>query len=150
MGRLDLPLNQQGREQVAQAAQALVEVGVDTIYTSPLARARESADIIREIIGEKTPVYITDWLTERGLGILEGLPKTPENRRALECTEGVESVDGFRQRLSGIDALLNSNQQLLLVSHSGVYKELIDFFNVRPIPNRPYLRNADWVQLVRN
>jgi broad specificity phosphatase PhoE len=44
-GRLDLPLNDRGREQAAAAGAWLSEAGVGAILSSPLARAAESASI---------------------------------------------------------------------------------------------------------
>jgi broad specificity phosphatase PhoE len=47
-GRLDVALNEHGRQQAQAAADKLAEVELAALYTSPLARARETADIIAQ------------------------------------------------------------------------------------------------------
>jgi broad specificity phosphatase PhoE len=45
-GRRDIPLDEQGRLEAACAARALREVPLAAIYSSPLSRARETAETI--------------------------------------------------------------------------------------------------------
>lgn len=45
-GTYDVPLNENGRAQAALAARALAACRIDAAYTSPLSRARETADIM--------------------------------------------------------------------------------------------------------
>lgn len=47
-GQADPPLNHRGIEQSRQLAQELREVGLDLLYTSPLKRAAQTAQIIAE------------------------------------------------------------------------------------------------------
>jgi broad specificity phosphatase PhoE len=47
----DPPLTQRGREQAARAASALSRSGLDAVLTSPLRRARETADAIAAACG---------------------------------------------------------------------------------------------------
>ncbi len=65
------PLTQNGEEQAKVAGKKLkVLTKIDAFYTSPILRARQSADIISKSIG-LTP--IVDYrLKERNFGILEG------------------------------------------------------------------------------
>jgi broad specificity phosphatase PhoE len=47
MGRLDVPLNERGREQAREFAAAVTAGGgIAALYASPLARARETAEIV--------------------------------------------------------------------------------------------------------
>jgi broad specificity phosphatase PhoE len=50
-GRIDTPLNDRGREQSRALADELAGEGLLALYTSPLARARETAEIIGERLG---------------------------------------------------------------------------------------------------
>jgi len=50
-GRRDVRLNEQGRREAACAAQALRDVPFERFYTSPLSRARETAEIIASARG---------------------------------------------------------------------------------------------------
>jgi probable phosphoglycerate mutase len=47
-GRSDIPLNQQGRAEARSLAQALRKEPICAIYSSPLVRARETAQIIQQ------------------------------------------------------------------------------------------------------
>jgi broad specificity phosphatase PhoE len=50
-GQIDTPLNDRGREQSHALADALAAEGLRALYASPLARARETAEIIAERLG---------------------------------------------------------------------------------------------------
>jgi len=50
-GRLDTPLNDRGRVQSHELAQALRDEGLRALYSSPLLRAHETASIIAAAIG---------------------------------------------------------------------------------------------------
>jgi broad specificity phosphatase PhoE len=64
------PLTELGREQARQLAQAMAAVPVARIYSSPLLRARQTAEILSAALG--APVEITDALREFDCGIAEG------------------------------------------------------------------------------
>jgi broad specificity phosphatase PhoE len=50
-GHLPVPLDDTGREQAAELAEAATKVEIATLWCSPLARARETADIVAKRIG---------------------------------------------------------------------------------------------------
>ena len=50
-GRIDTPLNDRGREQSRALAATLAGEGLRALYTSPLARARETAEIVGALLG---------------------------------------------------------------------------------------------------
>jgi broad specificity phosphatase PhoE len=50
-GSLDPPLNERGREQARALAKEVAPLGIRTLYTSQLLRARETAAIIGEALG---------------------------------------------------------------------------------------------------
>jgi len=69
-GISDAPLSARGRQEAKLAARALAGQRFDVFYTSPLGRARETADIIGQTIGlEPIPL---DGLREMNFGWLEG------------------------------------------------------------------------------
>lgn len=78
-GRVDTPLNERGREQMAETAQELDNVAIDRLYCSPLNRALESATILSGRHG-MSPV-ILDWLTEVNHGEMEGLNREESDGR---------------------------------------------------------------------
>jgi broad specificity phosphatase PhoE len=68
-GHSDTPLNDAGRNQAGVLAGELERV--DAVYSSDLARARETAEILAERIGLE--VRLDPRLRERGFGAWEGL-----------------------------------------------------------------------------
>jgi broad specificity phosphatase PhoE len=50
-GRIDTPLNDRGREQSRALGPVLAGEGLRALYTSPLARARETAEIVGALLG---------------------------------------------------------------------------------------------------
>ncbi|MEJ7800529.1 MAG: histidine phosphatase family protein [Ilumatobacter sp.] len=67
-GRTDIPLTEQGRQEARAAARTLAGWSVDRVYTSPLSRARETAELVEpsyELIAD-------DSLLEWDYGIYEG------------------------------------------------------------------------------
>lgn len=69
-GQSDIELNDRGRELARITGTALKDVKFDRIYSSPLKRAYETAELIR---GERDiPIITDDRLKEMGFGIREG------------------------------------------------------------------------------
>lgn len=70
-GSSDIPLNETGKQQAREAAELLRGGGWQEIVSSPLMRARETAQIIADELGlELGPAY--EELVERTYGDLEG------------------------------------------------------------------------------
>jgi alpha-ribazole phosphatase len=78
-GRLDLGLSPFGRHQAVQLAETLAAEQLDAVYTSPLRRARETAEPIAVRHGLR-PVQV-DGLSEIDLGRFEGLTYEEAERR---------------------------------------------------------------------
>ena len=70
-GGSDIELNENGRDMARQAAGKLKDVPIDIAFSSPLIRARETADII---IGDRDiPIMEDARLREISFGVYEGL-----------------------------------------------------------------------------
>ena len=54
-GRTDIPLNDYGRHLAEETAEGMKEMRLDLAYTSPLRRARETAEIL--VAARNTAVY---------------------------------------------------------------------------------------------
>lgn len=76
-GRRDTPLTEIGRTQAASVAEKIRVAGLQFshIYTSPLIRASETAEIISQTIHGPTPEPLGD-LIERDFGIMSGKEQT--------------------------------------------------------------------------
>ena len=84
VGRTDLPLTEQGREEIRKLAKSGVYPEVDLVFSSPMERCLETADIIYP---ETDPVII-DELRECDFGDFEG--RTAEDLKELpEFTEWI-------------------------------------------------------------
>lgn len=70
-GFSDIPLNEYGRYLARQTAEGMKDIPFDLAYTSPLVRARETAEIILE--GRGIPVIESDGIKEMGFGSYEGM-----------------------------------------------------------------------------
>jgi broad specificity phosphatase PhoE len=118
-GSLDVALTPLGREQAQTAARALARKPITAIYSSPLCRARETAEAVAQAL--RLPVTIIPEIAERSQGELEGKPS--DTRLLGTLPQGYESFEDFTRRvlrgLSQIDTRLP-----LLVAHLGVFRVL--------------------------
>lgn len=118
-GSLDVDLTALGREQARAAAQALVAEPITAIYTSPLKRARETAEPIAEALG--LPLNVIDEIAERNWGELEGQPRGMRKRGMTPA--GGETPQAFMARvLKGLARV--EGEAPLIVAHSGIYRVL--------------------------
>jgi len=70
-GRKDIPLNDTGLWQAERTGAFFSDKGVSAIYSSPLARARQTASKIGEV--SRVPVKVNDSFTDMDFGPWEGL-----------------------------------------------------------------------------
>ncbi len=77
-GRTDLPLTDVGRSEAQATARTLLDWKIDQVYSSPLARARETA----EIVGLTKQVDFDDSLLEWDYGMYEG-HRTVDTRQEI-------------------------------------------------------------------
>jgi ribonuclease H / adenosylcobalamin/alpha-ribazole phosphatase len=137
-GRGDVPLTEAGRGQAAAAAARLAaRGGIDLIVTSPLARARATAEAVADATG--APLLADDDLAETDFGKWEGLTFAEASERwpgevsawlgnADVAPPGGESFATVGQRVNAaLDRLLASHEfrTLLLVSHVTPIKTLV-------------------------
>lgn len=75
-GRIDIPLNEYGRELAIRTGAGLAEVPFDLCLCSPLKRARETAELILE--GRNVPIITDERIIEVSFGIFEGRCWNPD------------------------------------------------------------------------
>jgi 2,3-bisphosphoglycerate-dependent phosphoglycerate mutase len=115
-GHTDRPLSAYGREQARRLAEELAGHGLEAIYASDLARARETA----EIVGQQLHVQIVldPDLREKDWGNWEGL--TSMERVGVELVG--ESTESHRKRMLaalGRIAARHPVGRVLVVTHGG-------------------------------
>ena len=118
-GSLNVDLTTRGREQALAAAEALEGEPITGIYTSPLKRARETAEPIAARL--RLPLNIVDDLAERSWGALEGHPRGQRVRG--ETPQGGETFEAFTARVLGALAGIDDSVPVI-VAHSGVFRVL--------------------------
>lgn len=73
-GQTDIPLNDVGRAQAKALGARLRDLGIRTVASSDLARARETAEIVSRELGLELG-YVDPTFRERAYGIFEGLTR---------------------------------------------------------------------------
>jgi broad specificity phosphatase PhoE len=126
-GHIETPLTDEGREQARQAGIAAKHYGIDTIVSSPLSRAHDTAKIVAHEIGiPPADIHVNGLLIERDFGALDGKPYDPDVD--LDGIADVESFDEARTRaalaLEWIESLGGTN--VLVVSHGGLGRAMRD------------------------
>jgi probable phosphoglycerate mutase len=137
LGQADWPLSPAGKRQARRWRDALASAAFDRIYSSDLARARGTADIIAA--GQKAPVTCRPELREIKLGALEGLSrravqdrypqawKTRGEQIATYRPSGGESFRDLRERVVPLFESLAAERDThtLIVAHAGVNRVLL-------------------------
>jgi probable phosphoglycerate mutase len=120
-GHTDRPLNDYGRTQATKLAEQLAGDGIAAIYSSDLARARETAQILAERLG--LPVVVDPDLREKNWGTWEGL--TPDERLTVEY-EGETTEEHRKRTLRAVEriALAHPADRVVVVTHGGSMRRI--------------------------
>lgn len=121
-GRTDVPLNARGEDQARAAGPLLQGAGIEVICTSPLLRARRTADLVAEALA--VPVIEIPGLEEFSVGPYEGRTEGHwlESWRADGLEDGIEPFPAFRGRVAAaVNRALDRPGAVLVVAHGGVF-----------------------------
>ncbi|MFA7252670.1 MAG: histidine phosphatase family protein [Candidatus Paceibacterota bacterium] len=130
-------LSAKGIEQSGLAAKTLSNKGIEVIFSSPLIRAQETAEIIASKIN--CQMITEDDLKERNqYGILTGMKKEEAKEKyprevellkdRLNTIEGAESYEDFSNRIMAVSRKIieDSNYKTIaIVSHGGLFRVLL-------------------------
>ena len=130
-GQADPPLSEQGLAQAARLAERFRGEPIDALYSSPLERARQTADRIAEATALVT--RIDDRLKEHDVGLFTGLvwreivEQFPEfsqawMERAMDMPGG-EKQAAFHMRATGVMQDIVARHpggRIVVVSHGGI------------------------------
>ncbi|MBW3069914.1 MULTISPECIES: histidine phosphatase family protein [unclassified Actinomyces] len=131
-GRIDIPLNAAGLEQARAAAPGLAALDPVRVVSSPLTRARQTAQELAELTGRQ--IEFDEGLLERSFGRWEGLSRSemeaswPEEFAAWRVGEdpigvGVETRAATSARVGAAlrrivrDTEASAEQTIVVVSH---------------------------------
>lgn len=159
-GRDDIPLTREGVRQAGLAARRLASTGIDVIVTSPLQRARRTAEAVAEATG--APLVVDDDMVEADFGAWQGLTfaevgaKWPDDLAAWLASPDAAPPDGesFAQValrvLAGLDRLLaaHPHRTAVVVSHVTPIKTLVCRALLAP-PDAMFRMNLDVASLSR-
>lgn len=126
-------LNEKGIEQAQELREKIKDMSFDIIISSPLIRAKHTADIINS---KNIPILTDERIKERNPGSLAGQPYTVTDREDYwnyysAITYGTnERVQPFFKRVyEFLDELKTKEyNQVLIVAHSGVSKAFSAYF----------------------
>ncbi|MCL4561002.1 MAG: histidine phosphatase family protein [Chloroflexi bacterium] len=155
--KVDYSLTPKGVLQAEQTADYFASRMIDAIYSSPLKRTRETAEIIARRLA--MPVQIMDEFREIDVGELEGQPVVPElwqlhnsireqwfdGRQDLNFPGGENYLMLWKRMQAGLDQITDHQESgnLIVVSHGGLLtstlKDLIPEMKV----DVQWLRTAD-------
>ncbi|MCK9283680.1 MAG: histidine phosphatase family protein [Rhodocyclaceae bacterium] len=133
-GWTDVPLNEVGRRQADELAAGFADAGFSAIWSSPLIRARETAEVIAKAL-QLPPPYSHEGLKERHFGMIQGVPKTElgelnplllqqilRRNPAADFDQG-ESMDDFANRIFAAIADIGARHagaRVLVITHGWV------------------------------
>lgn len=144
-GQMDPPLSNKGEKTASSLAKSMKDTFVSSgkeinaIYSSPLKRAKETADAISRATG--APIVVDANLQEIKLGGWEGrkisnMTKNPQFIQWRKNPESItppggEEIKNFQDRaVTGIKKIIEDNSQndnIIVVTHGGVIGALVSY-----------------------
>jgi broad specificity phosphatase PhoE len=125
-GRTDIPLNKVGLMQAERAALALRTSRIATIVSSPLVRARRTAEIAAEAL--QLPVQLDPDLAEVDFGDQEGQPMGDWYDDWIAGTYTPAGAEAFQDLLDravrGVNRALDLPAPVLVVAHGALFRAL--------------------------
>jgi len=153
-GRIDIPLNEFGRELARVTAQRWPIVPYDRVYCSPLNRAQETAQLILEGRPEAEQIITDERIIEFAFGENEGKsideagndPKNPmynllHHPESYMPAPGAESFEDLVERARRFltDEILPLEKQglknILVVAHGALIRGIVCATGLKQIPN---------------
>lgn len=163
-GRRDTPLTPFGREQAGVARDVIAKENITTIYSSPLLRAKETAEYIAKPHG--LIVQMDDRLLERDFGIITGKLNTEivnYCKNTIKNNDNLYVLDGkgverfqevYRRAKSFIKDIKEKHQQetVVVVCHNDIAKMIQAVVWHKEIEevlrDTPFLLNASITELI--
>lgn len=148
-GQADIPLNEFGRRLAAKTAEGMKDVPFAVCFSSPLGRARETAELI--LSGRGVPVITDERITEMAFGEWEGKCcskegwELPERFQAFfddpehyEPADGGETFAEVRKRVGEFLSWLASEKQyaqgnVLITTHGAALSGMLNYIKGRPL-----------------
>ena len=160
-GQMEFPLSESGRRQARSVGRTLAGERFEGLYSSPLGRALETAEIIAREAAFPGAVVPVEGLMERRGGLLEGttraereapnpglakkLPGLPEEERwkLVGAETDEEVLHRFELAISDICTRHPAGARMVVVSHGGAMRAFLrDRFGPDVLPGAERAPNA--------
>jgi broad specificity phosphatase PhoE len=160
-GQMEFPLSEEGRSQARRVGRVLAGERFDGLYSSPLGRAFETAEIIVQETNFPGEVVPIEDLAERHGGLLEGTTHTEREARSPELAKTFLSVPEeerwrlvgaetdeqilrrFERAISDIRARHAPGARIVVISHGGIMRAFLrDRFGEEILPGAYRAPNA--------
>lgn len=142
-GHTDIPLNATGEVQAHELREKFKGIRFDAVFSSDLQRAKKTAEIVS--LERDLAIQTTKALRERSYGEFEGRTKeevqeiinnllsslTEEEKKSAKLFPNQENDEEVVSRVVTFlreIAVANANKTILVVSHGGVVRELLEHF----------------------
>jgi broad specificity phosphatase PhoE len=139
-GRTDIPLNAVGLAQAERAARTLAGLGVATIVSSPLSRAKATAEIVAEALRLPIAAFDDD-LREVNFGVQEGRPMGDWYDDWIAGTYTPERAEPFpallARAVAAVNRALERPAPVLVVAHGALFRALRLAFGHEPNVRTP-------------
>lgn len=153
-GRVDIPLNEEGRDDAVKLASSINLSDIDICFCSPLKRTRETAEII---VQNKLKIIYDDLLIERDFGDYEGCEVNfdlIQKQWDYNLNDKSGNIESIKECLNRAKVFLDKlkkeypNKTILIISHGSFikalhfniigYDEKTDFLSFRPANTMVY------------
>jgi alpha-ribazole phosphatase len=138
LGWTDVALNENGIAQAKEAKEKLAGLKIDRFYSSPLSRAKMTAEIINENFN--LDIIFADELKERNFGVWDDLKYEeivrgyPGEHRLwrddwqnYQIKDGESAQQSYERITNFVNGLINKNKEgtYLIVTHYGCIRKII-------------------------
>lgn len=151
-GREDIPLNETGIKQALNCGQALKGEHYAAVITSPLMRAKKTAEVIAEVVGTEK-VIVEEDLIERDFNKISGM--TPQERKAFLASGQVDNKEPFevicKRMQRGIMkyARMFYDENIILVSHGASIRAILDQYTGGKITSKRIILKNTCISILK-
>lgn len=133
-GQIEIPLNEEGRQEAKKAHDELLSIPLDLIICSPIGRVVETANIVNE--GRNIPILKDDRIKEEFYGKWEGAPRkgtaylNQRQKLATRYPGGESYLDVAARVYPFLDEVKAKfvDKNVLVIAHGGISRVINSYF----------------------
>lgn len=144
-GQTDIPLNENGRLQAMNMSEDICKLNIKKIYSSDLARAKETAQIINKKMG--VPIIYDKRLREINYGEKEGMLKKELTgkyddifNREPDKIKAESNIEVYRRIKSFLDEIKQQEENILVVAHAGALRMAMYYADNKEFESEKYYK----------